>query len=147
MNQSPHFPDSFYRVTIKGMCVEDGKLLMMREAESLSGKWELPGGGLDFGEDIQTAFHREVQEEMGLEVSSMSKDPLYAWPHKYSNNRGLDWFYSMVLAYKVSFKDLNFTPSEECAEIAFFTPDEIKTLDLDGQMKDLLTYFNPEDFA
>ena len=131
------------------MCVEDGKLLMMREAESLSGKWELPGGGLDFGEDVQTAFRREVQEEMGLEVSSMSKDPFYAWPYQYKSKRGLDWYYSMVLAYKVSFKDLNFTPSEECEEIKFFTLEELRSsVDLSGgQMAYLLDHYNPEDFA
>jgi len=76
--QSPLFPDCFYRVTIKGLCVRNGKLLLSRESEGLSGqKWELPGGGLDFGEDIVSAFQREIAEEMGLTVTKMSKAPVY----------------------------------------------------------------------
>jgi ADP-ribose pyrophosphatase YjhB (NUDIX family) len=33
-----------------------------------AGKWTLPGGGLDFGEDPKNASVREVLEETGLQV-------------------------------------------------------------------------------
>lgn len=32
--------------------------------------WCLPGGGVDFGEDLETALKRETLEELGLEVIS-----------------------------------------------------------------------------
>jgi len=145
---SNNFPDCFYRVTIKGLCVRDGKLLLIRESESLSGqKWELPGGGLDFGEDIVTGFRREIEEEMGLTVTKMSKAPIYTWTWKYENRRNLNWFYSCVLAYRIEFADLNITPSEECEAIEFFDVAELQTLNLGGQMTPLTTVFNPEDFA
>lgn len=83
---SKDFPPAFYRVTIKGMCVRDGKLLMVQESEKLSGGvWELPGGGLDFGEDIFLGFNRETQEEMGLSISKISKAPVYVWTWKFEN--------------------------------------------------------------
>lgn len=145
---SPIFPDCFYRVTIKGLCVRDGKLLLARESESLSGqKWELPGGGLVFGEDIPTAFRREIEEEMGLKVTKMSKAPIYTWTWKYENRRGIDWFYSCVLAYRVEFEDLNITPSEECEAIEFFSVEEMKQLGLGGQVTPLPGIFNPADFT
>ncbi len=141
------FPDCFYRVTIKGLCVRDGKLLLARESESLSGqKWELPGGGLDFGEDIPTAFRREIEEEMGLKVTKMSKAPVYTWTWKYEAKSGMDWFYSCVLAYRVEFEDLNITTSEECEAIEFFSLEELDNLGLGGQVTPLPDIFNPADF-
>ncbi len=143
MAQSPLFPDAFYRVTIKGLCVRNGKLLMIRETRRKD-QWELPGGGLDFGEDIREGFNRETEEEMGLQTVKMSKSPVYVWSHK--NERTENWFYSFVVAYRIELEHLDFTPSEECAEIRFFLPEELKTLKLAGQMTPLVEIFNPEDF-
>ncbi len=146
MHESKDFPPSFHRLTIKGLCVRDGKLLMVREAESLSGKWELPGGGLDFGEDFRTAFEREVEEEMGLKVTKMSAQPLYAWTHRYEKRRDMDWYYSLVLAFRVEFEDLNITPSAECEAIEFFSMDELRSMKLTGQMSYLVEMLKLEDF-
>ena len=38
-----------YRVSVKGLIYEDGKLLFVRER---SDTWDLPGGGLEHGESI-----------------------------------------------------------------------------------------------
>ena len=146
MEHSTSFPDSFHRVTIKGLCVRDGKILLLKESPEISGYWEMPGGGLDFGEDIRLGFEREIQEETGLKVSKMSKHPVYVWTHKYINRRGLDWYYAFVVAYRVEFENLDFTPSPECEEIGFFSKDDLSKMELAGQSNELLTIFDPEDF-
>lgn len=48
----------------------EGRLLLVRRAPAdyLGGKYELPGGGVDEGEDFTEAVCREVREETGLEV-------------------------------------------------------------------------------
>ena len=145
----PH--DCFYRVTIKGLYVREGKILLARESKELGGKWELPGGGLDFGENIETGFKREINEEMGLEIRKMSNSPLYIWTHKNKDNRrqrelGLDWYYSLIVAYRIDFKDLNFTQSEECETIEFFSKDDLNKIELNQQTKELARIFNPSDF-
>jgi 8-oxo-dGTP diphosphatase len=38
------------------------------EPRELRGGWEFPGGKLDPGEDAETAMHREVLEELGVEL-------------------------------------------------------------------------------
>lgn len=145
---SNNFPDCFYRVTIKGLFVRDEKLLMIKESESLSGgNWELPGGGLDFGSAVKEDFEREVEEEMGLTVTKMSKYPLYMWTWRYESRRNLDWFYSCVLAYRIDFENLDFRPSEECEDIRFFSLEEIQDLKLTGQMTPLAEHFRVEDFT
>lgn len=146
MQHSKDFPDSFHRVTIKGLCVKEGKVLLVREAKALSGKWELPGGGLDFGEDIRLGFKREIQEEMGLEVIKMSEVPIYVWTHRYENRRNMKWYYSLVVAYRIEFKDFKFTPTEECEAIQFFSKEELQNIDLAGQTNELAQIFNTDDF-
>ena len=51
-----------YRVSVKGLIYDDGKLLFVRER---SDTWDLPGGGLEHGEGIAEALRRECREELG----------------------------------------------------------------------------------
>ena len=47
-----------------------GRVLAARRAHpsGLAGRWELPGGKLEPGEDLESAAVREVREELGCEV-------------------------------------------------------------------------------
>lgn len=82
-NQSKNFPDNFYRVSVKALYVLDGKILLWKESDKLSGDWELPGGGMDFGETPYEALRREVSEESGLKILKSSKNPVYIWTWRY----------------------------------------------------------------
>ena len=54
----------FQRVGSYAVCVRDGAVLLSRFTRS--GRWTLPGGGVDHGEDPRDAVVREVFEETGL---------------------------------------------------------------------------------
>jgi len=47
---------------------EDRVLLTKRCIAPFKGLWVMPGGKIDLGEPILKALHREVMEEVGLEV-------------------------------------------------------------------------------
>lgn len=145
--QSPDFPDAFYRVTIKGLCMKDGKLLFVHDFTDghPTGEWELPGGGMDFGDTPQEALIREVKEEMGLEVTWVAEKPTYIWSSKRPNARGMEWYYVFVLCYKFEVKNFDFTPTDECREIGFFAKDDIPKEELSANMRPLVELFNPED--
>ncbi|MFE4538707.1 NUDIX hydrolase [Streptomyces scopuliridis] len=51
----------------------EGKVLLLHRAadDYLGGLWELPSGGVDEGETLTEALHREVTEETGLTVTAM----------------------------------------------------------------------------
>lgn len=144
--ESKHFPACFHRVTVKGLVVQDDKILLLKESAKLSGKWELPGGGLDFGEDIYEGLKREIEEEMGVKVKSIDKRPMYVWPWHFENARNIDWFYSFVVAYKIELESLDFKANDECEEINFFSKDELENIELCKQTNGLKIFFNPKDF-
>ena len=47
---------------------EDEVLLIKRGTAPSIGNWSIPGGGVELGESLEDACHREVQEETGLEI-------------------------------------------------------------------------------
>ncbi len=153
-SQSPDFPDAFYRVTVKGLCVRDGKVLLTydftgRSTTDSRPEWELPGGGLDFGESFHDGLKREVQEEMGLKVSWIDAKPTYIWTTNHGEGRGMEWYYVCTVIFRFDVEDINqFTPTEECKEIKFFSREELQT-DLENiasQIKPLAERFNPAEF-
>ena len=146
---SKDFPACFHRVSIKGLCVRDGKVLLSRESEKLGGSWELPGGGLEFGEDIQESFKREIEEESGLRVSKMSDRPIYAFTTRIEKWRGMEWYYTLILAYRVEFDDASFRPTDECLETRFFSKEELEAIDFsqtNPQTESFKKIFDPADF-
>ena len=53
-----------------GLVFRQGRLLIAqrRSGDPLGGLWEFPGGKRGAGEDFETCLHRELQEELGIEV-------------------------------------------------------------------------------
>lgn len=49
----------------------DGRIAMLRRRDN--GLWSLPGGIVDWGEDLPTVVKRELMEETGLEVTKISR--------------------------------------------------------------------------
>lgn len=147
--KSNDFPDSFYRTVVKALYVKDNKILFAKEAPHLADKWELPGGGLDFGEDPRMGLVRELKEELNLDVTHVSKHPVYVWTNKFEGCRDMDWYYSVVLAYRVDIANLDFSPTEEVVAIDLFDINQVQALDTDlyHQSRKLIEHFNPEDFV
>jgi ADP-ribose pyrophosphatase YjhB (NUDIX family) len=56
-------------LAVGAVVVHDGALLLVRRGRgSAVGKWSVPGGRVEFGEDVRAAVAREVREETGLDV-------------------------------------------------------------------------------
>ncbi len=64
-------PPERQRIAAYGVCVdEEGRILLARAAPSLTlrGRWFLPGGGVQHGENPTDSLRREIEEESGLSV-------------------------------------------------------------------------------
>lgn len=49
----------------------DGQIVLVRRRDN--GKWALPGGMVDWGEDISTTALRELKEETGLDMVKLDR--------------------------------------------------------------------------
>src|SRR3989344_9089148 len=99
-------PKTFYRVSIKALILDETRKKFAVILED-NGLWEVPGGGLDWGESPEVCLKREIKEEMGLEVIEIAPQPSY---YLIGKNMSDQWALGVVFEVKV--KDFNFTPSE-----------------------------------
>ncbi len=60
------------RTGVYGVVVDEGKLLVIRQKRGpYAGKFDLPGGGMEFGESAEQTLRREFVEEVAMEFDSM----------------------------------------------------------------------------
>jgi 8-oxo-dGTP diphosphatase len=60
-----------FRIAVKAFIVDKGKLLIMRRRDDevhYAGKWDIPGGRLELGEDPVEGLRRETKEETNLDI-------------------------------------------------------------------------------
>ena len=58
-------------VAMKSIILFDKKILLIQRSKDAGGgegDWEIPGGGIKFGEDLIDGLRREINEEVGLSV-------------------------------------------------------------------------------
>lgn len=56
-------------IGIYGICQQGEKILFVKKSRGpYTGLFDLPGGGIEFGEDLETALCREFQEEIGGDI-------------------------------------------------------------------------------
>jgi len=66
---------------------EDGRVLITKrpEGRAMAGLWEFPGGKIEVGELPEAALIRELQEELGVNVSNSCLAPLTFASHSYQD--------------------------------------------------------------
>jgi 8-oxo-dGTP pyrophosphatase MutT (NUDIX family) len=58
---------------VYGICIIEERILLIRKARGpFTGLLDLPGGGIEFGEEPEAALRREFIEETGLTIQSSS---------------------------------------------------------------------------
>lgn len=103
-------------------------LLIQRGRPPRLGQWSLPGGAQHVGETLEEAIRREVREETGLELRSLSflatvdlieRDP----------EGGVRYHYTL-LDYTAEAPDGEPVPGDDAADASWFGPSELAGLGL-----------------
>jgi len=131
--------NGYYRLSVKALILDETrkKFLLVQED---NGKWELPGGGLDWGEQPAECIKREIQEEMGLVTTYVANHSSYL----ITTARDSDGVWIANILFETQVENLMFTPSSECVAIKFVSKEEAEDLNLFVNVKKFLEVFNPE---
>lgn len=104
---------------------EDGNILLEQRADC--GMWGLPGGRIEPGETVESAAHREVFEETGLEVVLGKLIGIYSDPCQriveYLDNGDIVHLVDVVVEAKVSGGYLK--RSSESLDLQYFSPESL----------------------
>lgn len=98
-------------------------------------KWQLAGGGVDFGETMEEAVIREMQEELHVAAKIIHPYPIVKTSIWYAdeNDEKMDT-QVILIAYLVDIgdqtPDLSHDPDWETSAYAWYTLDEVKQLDM-----------------
>lgn len=107
----------------------EGKYLLAkrgRKAKNERGKWEFPGGGIEFGDTMHDTIKREMMEELGIEIEIFDHLPPIDHIIPYDNQH---WVTSGVMA-NIKKGTPKIMEKEKCDAIGWFTIDDIVKLDL-----------------
>ena len=56
-------------VSVKALIKRDNTFLLLRERLHKGDVWDLPGGKIQYGESVEQALKREIQEELDLKIN------------------------------------------------------------------------------
>ncbi|MCX6807477.1 MAG: NUDIX hydrolase [Patescibacteria group bacterium] len=130
--------NNFYRVSIKALILDDKRrFLLLLENDG----WDLPGGGLNFGEKISECLSREIEEETGLKVIAVSERPSY---FSTTLHRSGQWWVCNII-YEVKVKDFRFKTSSECLQMKFFSRAEASKENLLSSVAEFVKIFSPKN--
>ncbi len=133
-------PNCFYRISIKALILNEtrDKFLICEESD---GRWELPGGGLNWNTTPHEDLPREIMEEMGIKVSWIADNPSYFITFEKSNKEV--WLANVL--YETKLEHLQFTPSDECVNIEFVNLDKVSGLNVCSNVLTLAKMFDPDN--
>lgn len=97
-----------------------------RKAKNERGKWEIPGGSVEFGETFEHAIKREVREELGIEIQIL--ELLGICDHIIPDEK--QHWVSPTYICKIKNGIPEIKEPEKCEEIGWFTIQEANKLPL-----------------
>ena len=99
----------------------DGRVLVTRrpKGKTMAGLWEFPGGKVEAGELPEHTLIRELQEELGIEVTEACLAPLTFASHAYAD-------FHLLMPLWICRRWEGMVTAKEGQEIAWVRPQQLK---------------------
>ena len=90
---------------------DDGVVITVRGHDPHKGKFDLPGGFVDYNESLETALKREVREELGVDITIDRY--LGSFPNRYEYKRVVYFTTDVVFVCRLSDPNATITANDE----------------------------------
>jgi mutator protein MutT len=115
-------------VSVGAMILNDkGEVLLCKRSQNASnerGCWEIPGGAVEFNETLENAIHREIKEELSVDIELLEQFP--AATHIIPSDKQ-HWVPTTFLAKLKAGNTPKIMEPEKCDEIRWFSLDHLPT--------------------
>ncbi len=120
-------------IVVGGVIEKDGKFLLVQEAKAKCfGKWNLPAGHLEIGEDIFEGAKREIKEETGCDTELTGICQI-------GSRRRKDLaFVAILFSAKLLRETIHINNQQEILDIKWFSYEEILAMKDDIRNVDLM---------
>ena len=109
-----------FPISVKAIIIDNDRVLCLKNERE---EWDLPGGKIDFNEDLEKCLKREVKEEVNLEIKNLNI--LKPFNLKFNDVPVLVLVYTAEITCE---SPINI--SYEHSEYNFFSKSEIKNLNM-----------------
>lgn len=101
-------------------------LLIKRKNEPFAGLWALPGGFVEMDEDLEASARRELQEETGIRLPTLTQFAAYGKPGRDPRGRTIS-----IVYYFISENEIKTTAGDDASEARWFALDHLPELAFD----------------
>jgi 8-oxo-dGTP pyrophosphatase MutT (NUDIX family) len=91
--------DTLLFVGARGVIIDDGRILLIQRSDN--GRWALPAGAMEVGEDMAGCAVREVWEETGLRATDLTPFALYTGPGYTYTNEWLHTYQMIMMSFRI----------------------------------------------
>ncbi len=115
---------NFIQPVIIASIHKEGKYLLTKRADGndarFLGKWQQPGGGMEFGETPEETLRREMREEVGIEITNIR-----LLPQIFTEVRDSWHGVFMIFVCEMQNPDAPVIINNEASDYGWFTLEEI----------------------
>lgn len=108
---------------------KEGKIFLSKrgqKARNERGRWECPGGALEFGDSFENTIVREIKEEFGIDIEVV--DQLATFNHLIPEEN--QHWVALCFICKLKSGEPQILEPEKCEEIGWFTMEEMQKIPL-----------------